>query len=158
MIDLVPMTDKEFQEYREEEIARYAAEKVKTGGWDSSDALHRAEAELQSFLPNRPSTEGLRFFMIRARDTRNTVGMLCYGKPPDGSMNDCYIYDIRILDRFRRKGYAHRALAKTEDEARDKGMASLILHVSVHNKPGLRLYEKLGYEVTDYRMQKLLRR
>jgi ribosomal protein S18 acetylase RimI-like enzyme len=158
MIDLVPMTDGEFQEYREGEIARYADEKVKTGGWDSSDALHRAELELQSFLPNRPSTEGIHFLMIRERDTGDKVGILCYGRPPDGSMSDYYIYDIRIFDRFRRKGYAHRALAKLEHEARNKGMSSLVLHVSVHNRPALRLYEKLGYEVANYRMQKLLRR
>jgi ribosomal protein S18 acetylase RimI-like enzyme len=150
------MTDKEFREYREQEIARYAAQMIRTRGWDSSDALHRAEAELQAFLPSQPSTEVLRFLVIRARDTRNTVGILCYGKPPDGSMNDCYIYDIRIFDEFQRRGYAHRALAELEDQARDKGMAALVLHVSVNNKPGLRLYRKLGYEVTDYRMQKQL--
>jgi len=83
MVQLVPMTEAEFQIYLQRAIKEYADEKVKAGNWQASEAM--------------------------------------------------------------------RAL---EGKVKELGLNKISLHVFAHNSAAIRLYEKVGYEVTNLFMAK----
>ncbi len=47
MVRLVPMTETEFQAYLEQDIERYAQERVRAGDWHTSEALQKSREEHQ---------------------------------------------------------------------------------------------------------------
>jgi ribosomal protein S18 acetylase RimI-like enzyme len=74
---------------------------------------------------------------------------------PDG-VRTAYVYDIRIGEPFRRRGYARAAFAEMERRVRAMGAASIGLHVFGHNQGAIQLYTKLGYVPTNVVMAKPL--
>ena len=156
MINLVQMSEKEYQQYRENEIKKYAQMQIDTCRWDSSDSYHKAESALRPFIPKRPFTEGLVFLTILALETGKSVGTICYGHPPNQSTHETYIYNIQICDEDQRKGYGEMALVELENMLRNDGVKTIVLDVSIHNDPAFLLYRKIGYRTTHYRMKKTL--
>ena len=156
MIDLKQMSEKDYEKFREDEIKKYAQMKIDTNEWEPSNSYSRAESDLNYFLPTQPSTEGLVFLSIIDIDTGNCVGTICYGRLPNQSIQDTYIYDIRIYDEYQRKGYGQMALSELEDRLRHTGIKNMILDVSVYNKAAELLYGKSGFITTHYRMKKKL--
>jgi len=67
-----------------------------------------------------------------------------------------FVYDVRIDNAYRRRGYGTQALEALEEEARELGLPRIALHVFGHNHAARAMYEKLGYEVVDLLMSKTL--
>jgi ribosomal protein S18 acetylase RimI-like enzyme len=65
-----------------------------------------------------------------------------------------FIYDLRIFDRFQRRGYGRAALLALELLAKELGVARLRLHVFGHNQRAIALYQQAGYTVTNLIMTK----
>ena len=55
------------------------------------------------------------------------------------------IYDVKVYEQFRRKGYAFSALSEVEKLAETTGYSRLSLSVAEDNLPARALYDKLGY-------------
>ena len=65
-----------------------------------------------------------------------------------------FIYDIRIQEEFRSRGYGTQALRALEEKVKELGVSKIGLHVFGHNHAARALYEKVGYEITGIQMTK----
>jgi ribosomal protein S18 acetylase RimI-like enzyme len=153
MVQLVPMTEAEFQAYLEPAIAGYAAEHVKGGRWSEDEALEESRKEFTQLLPDGLSTANQHLFSIKD-DAGASVGMLWFNVRERGSDRSAFIYDVRIYELFQRRGYATQAFQALEALARDMGITAISLHVFGHNAAARALYEKLGFETTNVLMNK----
>lgn len=156
MVRLVPMTEEQFQQWRESHNRDYAEDKVRSGAWLPEEALRLAEESTAKVLPQGLVTEGHYLFSVEDEVTGDQVGTLWLGVLDWGIGPAAFIYDIIIFEQFRRKGYGEQAMIAAEDKARQLGLDKIALHVFGYNQGALRLYEKVGYEVTDVNMMKKL--
>ena len=153
MVQLVPMTEAEFQAYLEPAIADYAAEHVKAGRWSQAEALEESRKEFMQLLPDGLNTANQHLFSIKD-DAGTNAGLLWFNVREPGGARSAFIYDVRIYDAFQRRGYATQAFQALETLARDMGITAISLHVFGHNSAARALYEKLGFEATNILMSK----
>jgi len=156
MIQLVPMTEAEFQSYYEHTLADYAEEHVRGGRWSPEEAYEQASREFQALLPDGVATENHHLFIVRDSTTQAAVGVLWYALQSQAGRKTAFVYDINIDSNFRRQGYATKALRSLEDQVRAQGAQEIRLHVFGHNEGAQALYEKLGYLTTNVMMAKSL--
>jgi RimJ/RimL family protein N-acetyltransferase len=156
MIELSPMTEPEFRAYLEGMLEDYAQEHVAVGNWSAEEAQQRAEAQVRQILPNGLATPDNYFFTIKDAAQGAPVGILWFAARCQGGKPGAFVYDIRIYDEFRQRGYGTQALRALEEKGRALGLASVSLHVFGHNHPARAMYAKLGYVETDVMMGKVL--
>lgn len=149
MLKLSPMNEAEFDAYLDMAIADYAEEKLKAGNYQADTYLEEGRAEFAQLLPQGLSTQNNHFFTL-TNDNDETVGIMWVALRND----QVWVYDIRIDEAYRRRGYASRAFDLLEDFARGKGINKIGLHVFGHNLGARALYEKLGFEITNLVMVK----
>jgi len=154
-IELVRMTQAEYDAWLPGEVAGYAQEHVRTGRWAAADALRLSREEHEKLLPQGPATPDHHLWSIVRSGDREPVGMLWMGVVHKPSRR-AFIYNIEIYPQFRRHGYAMQAMLRLEEEARRLGLESIGLHVFGHNTAARPLYEKLGYVPTNINMTKRL--
>jgi hypothetical protein len=85
MITLRKMTQEEFAAWRPVATAEYAAEHVRAGNWNETEADANARKTFESYLPNGLHTEGQYLCSIVDDATGNTVGHMCVRGCPMGS-------------------------------------------------------------------------
>jgi RimJ/RimL family protein N-acetyltransferase len=156
MVRLVPMSDAEYQPYLALAIRDYADEKVAAGNWQPAEALERSTQEFQKLLPDGVATQDNYLFTIEDQALAATVGMIWLSRIMQGAHPIIFIYDFRIDESYRRKGYGEQAMRAAEDQAKALGLDIIALHVFGHNQAARALYEKLGYEITNINMAKKL--
>ena len=154
VISLRPMTQDEFQAFLAADIAAYAAEKVRAGNWTPEEAPHRSREVHDRLLPQGVNTSHHHLFTIDLLG--NPVGRVWLSTDPTTMGGAGFIYDIFVVEHFRRQGIALQAMLLLEEEAKKLGVARLALHVFGYNSAARSLYEKLGYEVTNVNMHKSL--
>ena len=59
--------------------------------------------------------------------------------------SSCYLSNIFVHPKFRRKGVATRLVNEMTDIAKSKGFSRIMLGVYTENENALRLYKKLGF-------------
>jgi len=52
MIELVPMTESEYQVYLARAVAEYAADKVQAGNWSEAEAIEQSRLSFEHYLPD----------------------------------------------------------------------------------------------------------
>lgn len=60
-------------------------------------------------------------------------------------LDECYIANIAVKEKFRRKGIADKLLSLGEERAKEEGCAFITLEVRVSNEKAIALYKKRGY-------------
>jgi ribosomal protein S18 acetylase RimI-like enzyme len=156
VVQLVPMSQGEFDAFIEWSICDYVAEMVKAGIWDPVQAEEKCRQETRETLPQGSSTPDHYFYTIRDDQTDMAVGVLWLGVLRKQVVPIAYINDLFIEEKHRRRGYATQAMLAAEEKARQLGFSGIGLHVFGHNKPAIALYQKLGYEATSIQMRKQL--
>jgi ribosomal protein S18 acetylase RimI-like enzyme len=152
MVQLLPMTEVEFQAYLAEDIQRYADEHVRAGNWHPAEALERSRQEHQQLLPDGLATKNHYLFSIIEEQSGARLGILWFAVDLDRPRPSAFLYDFEIFEEFRRRGYGSRALTALEEQAHALGVESISLHVFGHNTGAQALYRKAGYEVTGIHM------
>ncbi len=155
MTHLTPMTPDEFTRWRAQSIPAYAADKVRSGRWTSSESLAEAEKEVASLLPQGLQTPNQWFFSIESADGA-CVGAVWLGRAERAFGPIGYVFDVVVWPAFRRQGHAGRAMQALEHEALARGCSGLALHVFGHNLPARSLYALLGYEPVNMNLYKPL--
>jgi RimJ/RimL family protein N-acetyltransferase len=158
VVELTPLPEGRFPEFREHVAVHYAKDKVDAGAWSPEEAPRRARADLDALLPNGTSTRDHFLYEIRDASTAEEVGTLWFAVQDGGAGRGVWIYDIEIHAPFRRKGYAREALEAAEKKAADLGASKIELHVFGHNGAARALYEAAGYAPTSIVMSKQLHR
>jgi RimJ/RimL family protein N-acetyltransferase len=155
MIQLIPMTEKEFRIYLKEETARYAEVNVEVGYWKKTEALKKSIEQHNQLLPQGLATLGHHLFTITIED-KKPVGTIWMAESHKSKIPAGFIYDLFINPTYRRKGVATQAMLCLEEKAKQLGLEVLYLHVFAFNNNAKHLYEKLGYRITSLNMAKHL--
>ena len=69
-----------------------------------------------------------------------------------------YISNIAVYPKYRRIGVGTYLLEKAEEEVKRRGTKKVILDVEIENSGALRLYNKLGYVISEESSVKLHKR
>jgi ribosomal protein S18 acetylase RimI-like enzyme len=156
MVELIPMTEDEFQMFLAYSIQNYAHEHVTGGIWSEEEALQKATDEFQGYLPQGLNTPGHYLTMVVDDALEKSVGILWFAVSEKVGQQQAFVYDIEIFQEYRRQGYGTLAFRELENRARELGVSSIALHVFGHNFGARNLYEKLGYVATNIQMVKKL--
>ena len=148
------MTEPEFQAYYEYAVQDYAQDHVKAGTWLTSEALPNSEKQYRQLLPEGLATRNQYLFSIEDEETGAKVGMIWFAVDDKKTVPSSFIYDIRIQEEFRSRGYGTQALRALEEKVKELGVSKIGLHVFGHNHAARALYEKVGYEITGIQMTK----
>jgi len=110
--------------------------------------------KFRKYLPDGVATQDNYLYDIEDEALGITVGMIWLARLMQGTKPVMFIYDFRIDEAHRRKGYGEQALLAAEVQAKALGYDTIALHVFGHNHAARALYEKLGYEITNINMAK----
>ncbi|SDK26938.1 GNAT family N-acetyltransferase [Sediminibacillus albus] len=153
-VNLVAMDESTFAEYYRQSLKEYAYEHVKAGNWKEDEAVQNAQAEFEQLLPDGLKTKG--HVLLSVMHGRETIGILWLNIRIRNQEKQAFIYDVKLDEEQRGKGLGTRTMEALDEYAKSVGVKQIRLHVFGHNHRAKSLYEKTGYEVTDYHMQKRL--
>jgi ribosomal protein S18 acetylase RimI-like enzyme len=161
MIELVPMTEDEFQTYLDYAARAYGETMVRSGDWQAAQAPELAQKTLRDLLPSGLSTPGQHLLAVHdpslpAPADAEPIGFLWIGITDRGDGPCAYIYDFVILEPFRRRGYGKAALRAVEDWVRSGGAHMITAHVTSENTIARALYDDIGYTVDQATLTKLV--
>jgi ribosomal protein S18 acetylase RimI-like enzyme len=154
MIELIPMTEGEFDAYAADSVPRYAQDKVRAGQWTQEQSVQMAAATFKEYLPNRLKTPDNFLYRVRDSSKDADVGILWFAIKERGGKKVAFICDISVRSEHRRAGYGRLTLSALEKEARARGLAGIGLHVFGHNPAAQALYDKSGFRATSISMYK----
>ena len=151
MVKLIPMEQAVFEAYLEEDIQRYAQAHLEAGNWEPSQALEKPRTEHQQLLPDGLESKNQYLFsIIDASDQK--LGIL-WVNIENGR---AFIYDFRIDEAQRGKGYGKQALMALDEKLKSIEVQSVGLHVFGDNFIAQELYKKMGFQITGIHMKKRL--
>nr|WP_263313793.1 GNAT family N-acetyltransferase [Mammaliicoccus sp. Marseille-Q6498] len=127
---------------------------MKVGSWEEVDAESKGKAYFKKLLPDGLNTEGHRIFTIN--DNNEKIGILWLHVFEKSNVLKSFIYDIKIDEAFRGKGYGTDTMEALDEYCKSHSIESIQLHVFGHNKIAYALYEKMGFQTTHYYMEKEL--
>ena len=156
MVRFVPMSEAEFAAYLEHAVPEYAQAHLKSGDVQADEALTLAQADYQSLLPLGLATEGQHFFTVHADGEPGAVGMIWFSARERPGKDSAYIYDIRVREELRGRGYGTATLHALEQMLADMKIGRVGLYVMGWNTGARALYERQGYAVTGIGMHKVL--
>lgn len=91
------------------------------------------------------SNENARFFVAEYMgETAGYLGMHIV-------LDECYIANVAVREKFRRKGIADKLLSVGEEKAKEESCAFISLEVRVSNEKAIALYKKRGYNEVGIR-------
>lgn len=154
MSKLIPMTQPEYDAFLERLIPEYAADNVRAGYWDESEALEKSREETGKLLPQGLRSEN--HYLFTLYDGDQAVGIIWLKANVDRPVKSGFIFDVEIKEEFRGKGYGKQIMLLIEDKARELGLKSIGLHVFAYNTVAKKLYEGIGYETSSMNMIKKL--
>jgi ribosomal protein S18 acetylase RimI-like enzyme len=155
MVTLQPITEAELQRVLEPTILEYAPDHVKHGQWTEAESIEKSRKEFQDLLPQGVATSNHYLFTLVNEDQQQ-VGMLWFARRESQGQFMAFVYEVRIDEAFRRRGYASQAFREMETRVRELGWNRISLHVFGTNHAAIDLYNKLGYEMTNVMMAKNL--
>lgn len=151
-LKLRPMTEPEYQKWREESRENYAAEKEKSG-LSRADAIAEMEKSFARHLPEGRLTKNHHLYSVVGSDDQ-PVAMVWWGLNSNGSELAPWIFDIVVDPAQRGKGLGRLTMQLAETDVKAKGFRKLGLHVFGHNSVAHGLYKSLGFRETNIVMWK----
>jgi GNAT superfamily N-acetyltransferase len=121
------MTTEEFVAYRERAITEYAAEHVRAGNWNASEAQDLAAKETDDLLPAGLDTPGM-LLLVSETESAGLIGIV-WVELQHRHTTGAWIYDIQVVPEQRGRGYGRALLSAAEREARKHGVKSIALNV-----------------------------
>ena len=157
MIQLIPMTETEYEAFMEISVSDQAQGQalIRNCGTDEADELIRKQ--LGQILPDGLATANHYFYAIQAQEPEANIGGLWYNVEEKHGERRLFVMDIQIYKKYRRHGYGEQAFKIMEEKAREMGIRTISLHVFEHNQAARAMYKKLGYTGTATKMSKEIR-
>jgi ribosomal protein S18 acetylase RimI-like enzyme len=143
-----------FATWLESAVVAYARENVESGRWPEIGALARSRDAFRSLLPAGIATPDNYLFEILEGEAGPLVGFVWYAMDRKHGSCQAFIYDVVILEAFRRRGHARRALLALEQHAANLGATAVGLNVFAGNHGAQALYRALGYVATNINLSK----
>lgn len=153
MVTLNKMTETEFNDFYNVLIRDYAQDNVKAGNWIEEESLEKSKKQVDNLIPDGIDTKGNYLFSIIEKGS--TIGVLWVNiKENKLNQKHAFIYDIRINEKFRGKGFGKQTLQSMEDWLKSLNVKDVGLHVFSENTVAIKLYEKFGFNFTSHNMLK----
>lgn len=157
MIELIRMTEEEFEPFMELSQADHIRGQVQAGYWQPEEGQAKMQQMVARFLPQGMDTPGMNFFTIHDPDSGENVGALWYWITEREGQKLVFVMDIQVYEDFKRRGYGSQAFQVMERQALEMGIKTVALSVFSHNTPARSMYEKLGYVGEGESMMKEIR-
>jgi GNAT superfamily N-acetyltransferase len=151
---LRPMTEDEYDAWREQSVRDYAAEIAKSRDLDAGSATAQSAGEFAELLPDGLASAHMHLWTAVVDDEAVGMGWLEMRQRPSGV--SAWIYDISVEADHRGRGLGRGLLDALHAAARDLGATSMALNVFGDNRTAIRLYETAGYAVTAQQMRREL--
>ncbi|MFC8592508.1 GNAT family N-acetyltransferase [Streptomyces atroolivaceus] len=149
-----PMTEQEYAAWAATSVGTYARSWVERGV-PEDQARRKSETDHATNLPDGLATPGMYFHvLVRDGGVVGHVWVARRAEPAGGGLG--YVFDVEVREEHRGHGHGRALMHHAEAVTLDAGLGLLGLHVFASNTPALRLYESLGYEVTQYNLAKAL--
>ncbi|MEU0004950.1 GNAT family N-acetyltransferase [Streptomyces sp. NPDC006314] len=144
-----PMTEGEFDAWREYEGERHARMWIERGVPEAAARAKAAEDHAR-LLPHGLATDGMIFSVLEHEGTR--VGTVWL------ALEDvrAYVFDVGTDTAHRGRGHGRTLMLLAERQAIGAGVPVLGLNVFAGNAPAERLYASLGYETVTHSLSKPL--
>jgi GNAT superfamily N-acetyltransferase len=153
-VTLRPMTEQEYDAYRERVIPDYVTDLQRARGMTQEAAHEYATETFAPTLDEAASADRSWLFRVLT-DDGDAAGWLWLG--PDPSRADAaFIYDVIIDERRQGQGLGRATMQAAEEFARAAGLTRLALNVFGWNHRAENLYRSLGYGVDSTTMSKSL--
>ncbi len=149
---LTPLDTSRYEAWMRESIRGYAESNVESGRWDASGAMEKSERSYAELLPDGLATPNHFIFELYVGDSY--VGYLWVFVDPSAAVPSAFIYDIEIVVEQRAKGLGKQAMQALEPWCVERSLRRIALNVFAFNKPAIELYNGLGYQTTNFSMQK----
>ena len=147
------MSEADFGDFLARSITDFAEDKVRAGSWDPNEAVANSRQVHEKLVSHGLSTPNQHLYMIELDG--HSVGNLWLALEQRSTEAAWFIYDVFVEQSFRRRGIGFEALTLLEKGASQTGIRTIGLHVFGYNAAARKLYEKLGYEVTDINRRKI---
>lgn len=147
------MSESDYEIELQKWIKNYASEKVTSGNWKEDEAESLSKKEYGQLLPDGVKTKD-QYVMTVLNEGKEKVGFVWFGVQESGELPGAYIWDFRINEEHRRKGYGSETLKELHKMLAKMQINRVSLHVFAHNKGAISLYEKLGYKPTNVIMSR----
>ena len=141
------MEDEEFAAWLPLLRDDYADDLVRDYGLSLDRAKTQAVAEIDGHRSAEHSV-----FVIEVE--REPVGHLWLVERRDAYEPTLVVYDIDVDEPYRGHGYGRAAMVFAEEEARQRGLTRIVLHVGARNEVARNLYRSLGFEENEVAMSK----
>jgi GNAT superfamily N-acetyltransferase len=154
-VTIRPMRDDEFGDWLPKARSGYAIEMVQNGGVSPDAARAKAAADTRRTFPGGRPSPDQSVFVIEADGA--PVGELWLAeRRGDLEGDNLWVFNLRIDEVQRGRGYGRAAMLLAEDEARRRGLSRVALNVFGGNRTARNLYQSLGYEENAITMIKTL--
>ena len=121
-------------------------------GTHEDAAREKAARDFPNLLPNGVDTEGQDLYTVVSDGEPVGVLWLCEREIDGGRV--LFIYDVRLHEAQRGKGFGRATMQLVEDEARRRGIPQITLNVFGGNEVARSLYRSLGYDEIAVYMSK----
>jgi GNAT superfamily N-acetyltransferase len=153
-VEFRPMRDDEFAAWLPLMRERYAEDMIRDAGLTPQEARSKAEADVERLFPGGEPSPDQTVFVIEADG--EPAGDLWLAERDDSLQRCVFVFDIRLDESQRGKGYGRAAMLFAEEEARRRGHDTVALNVFGGNEVARNLYRSLGYEERAVAMSKRL--
>ena len=149
MVKLVEMPPASYDNWKDQIWKAYREEMIRAGTSEAA-ADENIQENIKELMPDGKLTPGN--FVFDVMNAEDHVGYVWLNE----KNSEWFIYDIEIIEKYRRRGFGRETMQAIEAHIRAKGGNVIGLSVFGFNKVAQKLYETEGYEVTRLSMQKKL--
>ena len=142
-VALRPMSEAEYAVWRPRAEIEYAQDMI-DAGMDEASSRAKAEEDFPRLLPQGVDSPGQDLYTVV--DDGEPVGVLWVAERDLNEGRGLFIYDVRMHESQRGKGYGRAAMQLAEAEAKRRGLAVVALNVFGGNDVARNLYRSLGYD------------
>lgn len=154
MLTLKKMNEKEYNMFLKRSISSYAIDNIKSGNWTAEEANEKSLQDHLKLLPHGLVTPNHYLYMIE--QDGETVGSIWYEFKVQSPLGIAFLFDLYVKEPFRNRGIGFEVMKLFEKEALNLGAKCISLHVFGSNLVAKKLYEKLGFKITNINMSKPL--
>jgi ribosomal protein S18 acetylase RimI-like enzyme len=153
-ITMHPMTDQEYDAYRQLSVPAYAAELERARGISPEAALDESDKAFAKTLAEAAAPERTWVLRVLTSDGEE-AGWLWLGPHPHRA-DGVYVYDIEIAETHQGRGLGRATMLAAEELAREAGLRHIARNVFGWNGRAEKLYRSLGYVTGWSQMSKPL--
>jgi len=141
------MTFEEYDSFVDHVVDGYAQQQVDSGLVPAAEAASYAREQHDQVLPDGIATPNHHLWTVRDASGRQVGLLWLHVRPRPGGLVEAFVYDVELMPEARGQGLGRATMLAAEDAARELGADLLRLNVFGHNRPAIRLYSGLGYDV-----------